>query len=488
MRLKDLIDGIYDKTLPEKFRDLEVRSICSDSRKVGPGSLFVAVQGATANGTDFIRDAVSKGAGVIVSGEVVPNLPAEVCVLSVPQTHGFLIKLLLRFYDDPSRRIRVFGVTGTNGKTTSTYLMESIFLAAGHACGTIGTVNYRFGSKVFKAPNTTPGPAENFRLLSEMIASGMTHCVMEISSHALEQDRVDGIDFRCGLFTNLTSDHMDYHLNRENYFLAKARLLTGLSSSANAVINNDDPVSERLRAMTPCPITTYGIKKTSQVMARDIRLRLSGTAFLLTSPAGNIEITTPLIGEHNVYNILGAAAACLTDGIPLNKIASGVQGLQSVPGRLEPVQAGQDFFVFVDYAHTEDALKNVLMSLRRVSSQKIILVFGCGGDRDQTKRPLMGKAANDLADVSILTNDNPRSENPLTIIEQVRAGFDRGVYHVIPDRKAAIEYALGLAKPENIVLIAGKGHEDYQIFQDGPRPFCEPEIIKSFLRNRQGFC
>jgi UDP-N-acetylmuramoyl-L-alanyl-D-glutamate--2,6-diaminopimelate ligase len=482
MRLRELLAKAHLGKIPEELADVNISAICSDSRKASPGCLFVACKGVKADGQDYITQAIANGAKVVVAEQITPRSPTGTTLfLQVADTQLFLKDILQRFYTDPSKRIRVIGVTGTNGKTTVTYLLESVLHCAGKGCGIIGTVNYRFGQRVLKAPNTTPGVVDIYHYLSEMIDAGMDYCAMEVSSHALDQGRVAGIDFRGAIFTNLTSDHLDYHLNQEEYFQAKARLFTQLAPKAFAFINRDDSFGRRLLEMTPAQKMTYGLDQHSDLWAKEIRLSLSGTTFQLITPVGKIPIRTSLIGRHNISNILGVAAASISEGIPLEAIAEGVERLTTVPGRLEPIQQGQKFFVFVDYAHTEDALKNVLGSLRKVSTAKIILVFGCGGDRDKTKRPLMGKVAGELADLSIITNDNPRSEDPQDIIAQIQKGFTRGENKIIADRKAAIEYALNIAQEGNIVLIAGKGHEDYQIFRDRTVPFDEREIVKDYL-------
>ena len=459
--------------------------ICSDSRQVIAGSLFVAVPGVTGRGDDFIGDAVKRGARVIIrepSGKPFVA-PPGVWGIEVKDVRGCLLALLKRFYEDPSRRVRTVGITGTNGKTTITYLLESIFARAGRSSGIIGTIGHRFKGKQFKAANTTPGLVDNYRYLAEMADQHVEYCLMEVSSHALEQGRVDGIEFCSAVFTNLTSDHLDYHKDREAYFGAKAKLFLNLSADGTAIVNTDDPYGKKLAGISGGKITSYGIDAPADVMAVDIDLKLTHSTFVIKTQDIHIPVETKLIGRHNVYNIVAAAAVCLKENIAPEAIAQGVAALAAVPGRLEQISEGQDFHVYVDYAHTEDALKNVLTSLRRVTDEKILVVFGCGGDRDRTKRPLMGKVACQLADQAILTNDNPRSEEPLAIIREIAEGFDKKNYEIIADRTAAIQTALGRAQKNEVVLIAGKGHEDYQIFKDKTITFNERDIVRSCLRS-----
>ncbi|HOW34817.1 MAG TPA: UDP-N-acetylmuramoyl-L-alanyl-D-glutamate--2,6-diaminopimelate ligase [Candidatus Omnitrophota bacterium] len=485
MKLKKLLNGIDGVELPECFAALSVESISCDSRDIQKNSLFVAVKGPISDGADFVVSAISKGAKIIAKekgrGDTDDFANKDVCILIVKDSKKFLRDVLMRFYGDPSQKVRTIGITGTNGKTTISYLFESILRQAGKKCTVIGTVNYRLGGKVIPSKNTTPGIVDNQRYLSEMAREGIDYCVMEVSSHALDQGRVDAIDFKVGVFTNLTGDHLDYHKTMEEYFTAKALLFSRLSKDSCAVINIDDEYGVRLLPMTRANSITYALNHKADVTAENIVLNFSQTAFTLKTPQGRIPIQTKLIGRHNIYNILSAAAGCFGEGISLEGIRDGIENLSVVPGRLEQVVCGQDFNVFVDYAHTEDALKNVLTNLRAVSKAKIIVVFGCGGDRDKTKRPKMGRVAGRLADWCILTSDNPRSEDPQSILEQVTSGFQERNYEVISDREAAIKKALISAKKGDIVLIAGKGHETYQIFKDKTIDFDDREVVRNFF-------
>jgi len=483
MYLAKLFQGFNIGAIPIDFQNIDILAVCADSRKVIPNSLFVAVHGAGGNGMEYIPQAIAQGARVIVQPgpQFKVNQKGETLVVSAPDPQDFLRGLVRNFYGDVSRKVRTIGITGTNGKTTITYLLESILLHAGKSCGVIGTVNYRYAGQVFPAKNTTPGIIDNHFYLQKMWEAGCLYCAMEVSSHALVQGRVGGIDFRSAVFTNLTSDHLDYHQNREDYFLAKSLLFTGLSDHALALVNVDDSFGSRLLQMSRGRKKTYGIRCRADFMAQEIKLSPSGTSFLWRTPRGNTEIQTSLIGIHNVYNILAAAGVAWDEGLAADQIKAGIERLRNVPGRLERVEAGQAFTVLIDYAHTEDALKNVLTSIRQVRSGKIILVFGCGGDRDRSKRPKMGQVADALADFSIITTDNPRSEDPEAIAAEVLAGFRGTNVRTILERKRAIRAALAMAREKDVVLIAGKGHEDYQIFKDRTIPFDEKSIVLECL-------
>lgn len=489
MLLKKLLEGIYEGPLSVEAGMLDIKSMTTDSRKADQHSLFFAVPGAKEHGGQYIKDAIQRGCRAVLKDHatVFSTGSLRVNVLSMEDPRKALVPALKRLYAYELQKIRLIGITGTNGKTTTTYLIESIFQAVRKPVGIIGTVNYRYAQKVLDAKNTTPGITDLYALLATMVQDNVTNCVMEVSSHALVQDRVAGLNFRTAVFTNLTSDHLDYHQNTEAYFQAKAILFTGLGEDSLALINHDDPSAERLKAMTKGIVRTYGIKKKSDFMAKDISIDLSGTKFLLVTPEGKVNVDSKLIGEHNIYNMLAAAAVCVDERIDLGKIAEGFSRLLFVPGRLEHIQYGQDFHLFVDYAHTEDALLQVLTNLRKIGKGRIILVFGCGGDRDKTKRPKMGRVAGDLADLAIITNDNPRGEEPQKIADEIISGFQKDNYTVMLDRQTAIFEAMEVADKGDVVLIAGKGHEDYQIFKDKTVPFNEREILRNYLRKKYSF-
>ena len=484
MRLDKLVKNIYMGEVEPSFKDFDVLSISCDSRKIIEGDMYVSLKGVMHDGNNFIDDAIVKGAGVIVisqdSGFSKDKKP-DVCYLVVEDTQDFLHKIMRQFYGNPSRQVKTIGITGTNGKTTVAYLIEAILKEDQKACGVIGTVNYRIKNKITPATQTTPNFVDNQKFLANLAQQDIPYCAMEVSSHALDQDRVNGVDFSVGIFTNLTSDHLDYHKTRENYFSSKAKLFTSLASEASAVINVDDTYGQKLCSMTKANVATYGIKQNADLMARDIQLSITGSRFTLMSADSEIEIQTHLIGIFNIYNILASISACFTQGISLGSIKKGIEKLAGIPGRLEYIDQGQDFSIFIDYAHTEDALKNVLAAIRQVSDSKIILVFGCGGDRDTSKRHLMGHVAGELADLSIVTSDNPRSEDPQLIIDQISAGFKGKNYEIIINRKEAIEQALNIAQAGDIVLVAGKGHETYQILNDQKIDFNERQIIEECL-------
>ncbi len=499
MRLSELIDGIYTKPLPASYRDFEVLNLSCDSREEQKDGLFVALPGFKFNGRDFIKDAMAKGAKVIVKQSTtfchpeppiktfgdgtLSIIPDNVCVLDVDDPKYFLHRVGQRFYGLPSDKIKSIAVTGTNGKTTITYLIESIIHASARRCGVIGTVNHRIGAKIIPSKNTTPGFLDNQRYLAQLAGLGVDYCVMEASSHALDQGRLEGIHFSAGIFTNLTQDHLDYHKDMESYFKVKALLFISLSSKDVAIINVDDAYGQRLLPICRSRMLTYAIDGPADIRAQNITYDLSGSRFEIVFSKAKIKIHTRFIGKHNIYNILAAFACGLSQDLDPECIRQGIENLTHVPGRLEPVENNNGFFIFIDYAHTEDGLFNVLKALRAVTLTKIILVFGCGGDRDRTKRPKMARAACNFADYSILTTDNPRSEDPQSIINEVITGFTKRNYETCVDRKEAIGRALKLAQKDQIVLIAGKGHEDYQVFKDRTIAFNEREIVKECLQS-----
>lgn len=466
----------------------EITAVWDDSRRVTPGSLFVAMTGAVASGDDFIHDAVRKGASVIVAVSSVVNIfsvqyPAVVFIPSKDPKAMFRA-VAERFYGYPSKKMNVIGVTGTNGKTTITYFLENILAAAGHKSGIVGTVNCRVGGRIFPSKNTTPGCLDNQIFLAGLVQEKVPYAVMEVSSHALAQGRVDLIDFKGAIFTNLTGDHLDYHNTMESYFEAKSRLFSGLAKTSYAIINTDDAWGRKLLMLTHARAVTYGIDVDAEVRGHIKDFSLKGARFNITFPGGNIEIDTCFTGKHNVYNILAAFASGLSEGLSPWVIKQGIESLKNVPGRLERVDAGQPFSIFIDYAHTDDGLRNVLEALQKVPHQRLIVVFGAGGDRDKTKRPRMGAVASELADLAIVTSDNPRSEDPEEIIRDVLSGFIQENYEVLVDRKEAIQRALKLAGTGDIVLLAGKGHETYQVLKQGTVDFVERDIVMRALCSR----
>jgi UDP-N-acetylmuramoyl-L-alanyl-D-glutamate--2,6-diaminopimelate ligase len=468
-----------------------VTGLAYDSRAVRPGTVFVAIPGTRRNGMDYMDDALQRGA-VAVVGESALGM-RQPPYLQVSDARAALADLATAFYGRPAGGLGVTGITGTNGKTTTAFMVRAILQAAGHATGLISTVHYAIGDRLIPAERTTPESLELQRLLAQMRKAACSHAVMEVSSHALDQQRVRGIDFDVAVFTNLTPDHLDYHGDMESYFAAKRRLFEQVEAAQEktgfAVVNVDDAYGMRLaqslqQGRMPC--ITYAMDRPADVRASDIALTASSTAFVLHSPWGQAEVRLNQWGRYNVANALAATAAAAVQGVSLEQIVEGLAGLKTVPGRLQPVEAGQPFRVFVDYAHTEDGLQQVLVLLRHHTAGRLWVVVGCGGDRDRSKRMAMGRVAAAYADVTVLTADNPRSEDPMAIMAAMAEGFEsaggRGVCYQDIDRAAAIRKALSEAGPEDVVLLAGKGHETYQDFGDRVIPFDDVEVALSVLR------
>ncbi|MGE0269177.1 MAG: UDP-N-acetylmuramoyl-L-alanyl-D-glutamate--2,6-diaminopimelate ligase [Candidatus Omnitrophota bacterium] len=483
MTLEELLADIYDGKIDLKSWNRPIKSLSCDSRSVEKDSLFVALKGSSFDGYEYIHDAITKGAVVVVADKPFPEegYPG-VCFLQTDDPVTFLKLITKRFYQQPSEKIKVIGITGTNGKTTITYLIESILHGDDKTCGVIGTVNYRVGERMLPSVNTTPGFLENQKLLYGLVSDGVEYCVMEVSSHALDQNRVDLIHFKAAVFTNLTSDHLDYHKTRQEYFNAKAKLFKMVSPEGCSVINIDDEFGQKLVSQSAGTRVTYGIRHNADVMAREIKLEIEQTQFKLVTSQGDVVIRTSLLGQYNIYNILAAAAVSLKEGISLENIRRGVESLKYVPGRLERIDCQQGYSILIDYAHTQDALENVLTTLKSVTKGRIILVFGCGGNRDRTKRPAMGLVASRLADYCVVTSDNPRNEEPKAIIDEIIKGMEGENYIVEVDREQAIIKALNIADEGDVVLIAGKGHEDYQIFKDRTIKFDERTVVRQYLR------
>jgi len=486
MRLTQLIKslGVYHTECT--LKDFNVKGISCNSKEVLANYIFVAIKGNNKDGHKFIASAIKQGAGAVViekSALKDYKKSAQVCFIAVLDTRKVLARLAAGFYGNPSSKIKIIGITGTNGKTTVTYLIEAILKKAGFLPAVIGTINYRFKNKIFTAKNTTPGPVELQGMFSDMLKEDIDYVAMEVSSHALDQNRTEEINFHSAIFTNLTHDHLDYHKTLENYFQAKAKLFKNIGKDSFVVINNDDAYGRRLKRLTSARIITYGILRQADIVAKDIKFDVSHTEFRLMNGKVKIDITSRLIGRHNVYNILAAASWALAEGLNLSIIKSEIEKFSSVPGRLERIDNKGGFFIFVDYAHTEDALHNVISTLRQLPCKRIIVVFGCGGNRDKIKRPKMGYVVTELADLAIITNDNPRQEDPLEIIKEIKKGIIRANYTVIADRKKAIIKALSLAKPGDIVLVAGKGHENYQILKGKAIPFDDRQVVRECLKS-----
>ncbi|MCS6771135.1 MAG: UDP-N-acetylmuramoyl-L-alanyl-D-glutamate--2,6-diaminopimelate ligase [Kiritimatiellae bacterium] len=465
----------------------DIEGIAYDSRQVKENYLFVAIKGRNADGAAYIDDAIRRGAVAIVSEE--DRWPRRnIAHILVEDARRALAEIACAFYDNPSHRLPLVGITGTNGKTTTSFMIRDILAAEGRSPGLIGTVRYEIGSRVIPATRTTPEAPDIQFMLDQMLRAGCRSAVMEVSSHALAQRRVWGIDFDVGVFTNLSRDHLDFHGTMEAYFDAKMQLFRGLGlqiKRASAVVNIDNPwgmelVQTRgLRAR----LITFGEHPAADVRAEDIDLGPSGTRFVVRSPWGDCDAHLRLLGRFNVSNALAAIAACGALGIPPARSAAILAGLSNVPGRLERIETGRGFDVFVDYAHTDDALAKVLETLRELGPRRLIVVFGCGGDRDRSKRPLMGAVAYQRADWTILTSDNPRRERPESIIAEIEEGMpNRDRHEVVVDRAEAIARALEIARPGDIVLIAGKGHETVQEFATTVVPFDDREVVRLLLR------
>lgn len=483
MRIKELFNraGIN----AEIAGDFEVKGISCNSKHILDGFIFIAVRGASRDGHDFVEEAVKKGAKAVISQQSSVNSQQQksVPVILVKDSRRALINLAKEFYGNPSEKIKVIGITGTNGKTTVSYIIEALLKEAGFIPAVLGTINYRFKDVEIPSWNTTPGVLDLQAMLADMSGQGVNYAVMEVSSHAAEQERIEGIKFHSAIFTNLTQDHLDYHQTIENYFNAKARLFKSLASPAFAVVNIDDQYGLRLKGLIPVKTVTYGIESSASVKARDIRFDIAHTEFTLESDGLEFKFTTPLVGRHNVYNILAAVAWAKEAGIDFKIIVAGIKKFGFVPGRLERINADSGFNVFVDYAHTQDALYNVITTLRELSPARLIVVFGCGGERDKDKRPKMGRVVSELADYSIITSDNPRSEDPEDIVADIKKGINKDNYCVVLDRRQAIKMALALAKKGDTVLLAGKGHENYQVMKDKILHFDDREVARECLKS-----
>ncbi len=466
-------------------RDTEISSLAFDSRRVKKGGLFFAFQGEKADGHQFIPAALEKGAIAVASEREAPAEFAS-CWVRVPKARRALAEAARVFYGQPDTRLKLVGVTGTNGKTTTAYLLESIFRAAEIPAGVFGTVEYRFAGRSIPAGNTTPESLDLLSYFAELAAAGGKAAVMEVSSHALAQERVWGLRFAAAVFTNLTQDHLDYHQDFEHYFAAKRRLFEGLGTPPPelAVINTDDPWSTRLLDIPNPRRITYGLTSDAQVKLKPSTLIPERLEAGVLTPAGKLEIRSPLLGRGNLMNILAATATAVGLGIPGEAVQSGIAALKVVPGRFERVDAGQPFLLLVDYAHTEDALRNLLATARALTRSRLIVVFGCGGDRDRKKRPLMGEAAGLLSDLAVLTSDNPRSEDPLRIMSDALVGLQktRKPYLAEVDRETAIRKAFETAREGDVVVLAGKGHETYQVLRDRTIPFDDREIARKILK------
>lgn len=461
--------------------DIKIRGLAYDSRRVSGGELFFALRGVREDGRDYIGEAIRNGARAVVCEDILNGDRYPVPCVLVEDARDVLALAASRFFGNPSEALEVVGITGTNGKTTTSHITRSILEAAGLRPGLIGTISYMVGGTRRPAPFTTPEAPEFQALLGEMLDAGCTHVVTEVSSHALAQKRVDHTRFAVTVFTNLTREHLDFHQDMERYFRAKRRLFDELLSGI-AVINADDPFGKRFASSQKGQVITYGIESEADLVARDIQNSLGGLSFRLASGGASHGVESPLVGRINVYNILAAAGASLALGVSWDAILEGVRNAREVEGRFQKVELGQDFLVVVDYAHTEDALGRLVLTAREVTPGRVITVFGCGGDRDRSKRPAMGAVATELSDLVFITSDNPRSEDPEDIINEITAGVRAENYLAVTDRAEAINLAVREAGAGDTVLIAGKGHEDYQDIRGRRIRFSDREIAEDAIR------
>lgn len=484
MQLKDILRGIEYRII-NGSDCIDITGVYYDSRKVKPGSLFVCVRGFKTDGHNYIKDAVSKGA-VAVLAEEEQKVPDGVTYIVTGNTRTAMAKVASNFYGCPSAFMRVIGVTGTNGKTTTTHLIQNILTQASFKAGILGTLYARIDDYKQEMGHTTPEALEIEEFMSLCRQKGAEYVVMEVSSHALDLDRVKEIDYNVAVFTNLTQDHLDYHQNMENYKNAKLKLFSMLSEKGNnfAVINNDDRYAEDFIKATGTEVITYGVENDADVKGYDLNITAKGTSFMVKYKDVDFKVEMQLIGLFSVYNALASIAFALREGIKPEIIQEALARTTSVAGRFEQVKCGQNFTVVVDYAHTPDGLENVLKTAKKLTQNRLITVFGCGGDRDKTKRPLMGEIAARYSDFCVVTSDNPRSEDPKAIIDDIIPGLLRvegSRYAVVVDRREAIRHAIYMAKPGDMVVIAGKGHETYQLIGDKVLEFDDRKVAKEFL-------
>jgi UDP-N-acetylmuramoyl-L-alanyl-D-glutamate--2,6-diaminopimelate ligase len=491
MRLKEIADLLVTSRLAGDG-ETEITGISNDSRTIEPGQIFICLRGHTSDSHDFAPQAAAKGAAALI---VERKLALPLLQLIVRDARLAMAIVAGHYYGYPSHSLKLIGVTGTNGKTTTTNLIEQVLGSLGHAAGVIGTIELRYAGSSYPMSGTTPHTLQLQQYLARMRDAGTHYCAMEVSSHALEQGRVKGCRFRTAVFTNLTQDHLDYHESMDRYAAAKGLFFSRLGNvySANeadrsyAVLNSDDPLAAAYAELTAAEVVTYGITTAADVQASNIRITAQGTSFTVSTFRGDAEVTLQMAGKFNVYNALAAIAAVLLEGAELADIAAGLAAIPGVPGRVESVHEGQDFAVIVDYAHTPDGLENVLQAVRELAERRIICVFGCGGDRDRKKRPLMGLIAATYAEYCIVTSDNPRTEPPERILQDIAKGMANNniqpeKYELIADRRAAIQKAVEMASPGDVVLIAGKGHETYQEINGVKYPFDDRLIAKEAIR------
>ncbi|HEY6101630.1 MAG TPA: UDP-N-acetylmuramoyl-L-alanyl-D-glutamate--2,6-diaminopimelate ligase [bacterium] len=486
MRLDRLLTAL-PKAVTTGDLDREVTTIAAHHDAVRPGAVFVAVRGFRHDGHTFAAEAAARGAAAVVLEREIP-LPQAVTRVLVGDSRVALAHLSAAFFGFPSQSLDVIGVTGTNGKGTTAYLIEAMLAAGGKPCGIVGTMGARIAGAAVALDRTTPEAVDLQRILRRMVDAGLGHAVVEVASHALALHRVDGTRFAAAVFTNLTQDHLDFHHSFEAYRDAKRRLFEMVSPAGISIVNADDASGPAMAASSRAPVLTYGMEQPADITASGVRLHLGGSEYTLRTPRGSVPVVTPLHGRFNVSNALAAAAVAQHYGIPLGVISNVLTAFRGVPGRFEAVDEGQGFGVVVDYAHTPDGLDNVIRTAKDFVQGRTIVVFGAGGDRDRTKRPIMGSIVAALADVAVVTSDNPRTEDPAAIIAEIVAGMGGGRAHVEvePDRRLAIARAVGTARPGDFIIIAGKGHEPYQEIQGTRYPFDDRQVAREALRARSG--
>ncbi len=478
MKLRELLKGI-EVLRTEGSLDVPISGIHYDSRQVTPGSLFFCIEGYKVDGHNYAAMAVEKGAVAVLLRKDI-QLPEGVTKIFVSETREYMGLLSSSFYGNPTENLILFGVTGTNGKTTTTYMIRSILEQAGKKTGLIGTITNLIGDRMIPTEHTTPESPDLQQLLHQMVQENVDTAVMEVSSHSLALSRVAGCTFQVGIFTNLTQDHLDFHGTLENYREAKAKLF---EQSQLAIINVDDESGRIILEGLESPSFTYGIYKPADIFARDIEIMAEGVSFNLHILGGKISINLQIPGIFSVYNALAAASACYAAGISLKDIQLGLEAIRGVSGRFELLDTNTDYSVIIDYAHTPDGLKNILTTARDLTDGRIVTLFGCGGDRDSAKRPLMGEVCGEYSDFCIVTSDNPRNEEPMDIINDILPGLIKTdcPYELIVDRKEAIKYALDNARTGDVIILAGKGHETYQLLKGQTIPFDEKQIVAQIL-------
>lgn len=492
-RVEDIVKVISPIRV-EGPQTAEVCHITADSRTVQEGSLFICLVGATVDGHSFVEKAVQDGAVAVVVSKPV-TVPDHVAVIYVEDTRQALQAAVPFFYDYPASKMRMIGVTGTNGKTTTTHIIAHLLRSQGYTVGVIGTVHILIDDQSYPIHNTTPDVADLQQILQQMVDAGVTHCIMEVSSHALALGRTAGVEYDTAVFTNLTQDHLDFHKTFDNYLAAKAKLFKQVSASyqvkegKGAVINVDDAYGQSIVDVTTSPMITYSTEGKGSMNASDLTVTAKSSQFTLNYDGKSYPISTKIAGMFNVYNTLAAVGATLYEGLSMEEIVKGLATFTAVPGRFELIEEGQDFAVVVDYAHTPDGLENILQTAKKIVENRILVVFGCGGDRDATKRPIMGRIAAQFGDRVFVTSDNPRTEDPVQIVKDVEVGVREGLhddvtYEVIVDRREVIHKAIAEATTGDVVIIAGKGHEDYQILKDETIHFDDREVAREALKER----